>query len=243
MKQSFLILILAIGFGQFVSAQADRDFSFGLRAGVLFGGPIPNESNPDSTDGQPGIGPSLALVFGYQLTPRLRLTAELGYSFKAVEYARLFRKDTLVEIELLPGITDTVPSFYFADVAGKMSLHYLEIPLLLDYQIKNRWRVKGGINSSFLLGGKDLGSATIQIGQGGVFEDTTVVFDNINDIKRIDFGFVLGGSYEFESGWWIEARGYRSIRDLYQKGFLAGQGLGDTRLYQTQGYLSLGYWF
>lgn len=243
MKNAVLILLLTLGLSNLLQAQRSDNLSVGVRAGILYGGPIPNEFNPDSSDGQPGIGPSLALTLRYHLSQRVRLMTEIGYSHKSVEYGRLFRKDTLVPIELLPGIMDTVPSFYYADVSGKMSLHYLEIPLLVEYQVSNRVLVRGGLNSSILLGGKDEGSAVIQIGEGGIFEDTTIVFDNINDINRIDLGVTLGGVFHFGKGWYMEIRGYRSLRDLYQKGFLARQGLGDTKLYQTQGYLGLGYWF
>ena len=226
-----------------LQAQEKGDFNWGVRAGVIYGGPIPNEVDPDSSEGAPGLGPSLAATFSYQLTPRLRLSAEVGFSLKSVEYGRLFRQDTLVPIELLPGIVDTVPSFYYADVTGKMGLYYLEIPILADYQIRERWRLQGGINTSVFVGGKDEGQAEIQIGEGGIFEDRTFEFENSEDINRVDFGFVLGSAYEFPTGFWIGVRGYRSIRDLYRKGFLAAQGLGDTRLYQTQFYLNAGYWF
>lgn len=235
----FFVLCL----GSLLPAQSQDDFSIGARVGILYGGPIPNQFDPDSTDGNPGIGPSLALTFKYQLSPKVRLIAEVGYALKSVEYGRLFRKDTLVPIELLPGVQDTVPSFYYADVAGSMGLHYLEIPVMVEYALSNRILVRGGINSAILLGGEDVGSAEIQIGEGGIFEDTTVVFDNINDIKRLDLGLTLGGVFQIGKGWYAEIRGYRSLRDLYKKGFLARQGLGDIKLYQTQGYLSLGYWF
>ena len=89
-------------------AQEKGDFKWGVRVGVAYGGPIPNEVDPDSSQGSPRLGPSLAATFSYQLTPRLQLTAELGYSIKSVDYGRLFRQDTLVPIELLPGIVDTV---------------------------------------------------------------------------------------------------------------------------------------
>lgn len=229
---------------QQVLSQTNEDLSWGARLGVLYGGPIPSTAlDPDSSSGKPGLGPSFALSARYELSPKWSLTAEVGYAYKGVAYGQLIRQDTNVTLELLPGMVDTVPSFYFADVAGIMKLHYLEIPLMVEFHPKSWMSIKAGFNSALLLGGQDAGTAEIQIGDGGIFQDTTITYENIDGINRFDGGIVVGGAVELPSGWWIEVRGYRSLRNLYKPGYLASQGVREAQLYHTQGYLGVGYRF
>jgi len=240
---TFLIILFATCI-QSIKAQTNEALDFGARLGLLYGGPIPSTAlNPDSSSGSPGLGPSFAVSAHYALSKKWHLTAELGYAYKGVEYGQLVRQDTMVTLELLPGIVDTVPSFYFADVNGSMKLHYLEIPLMVEFHPNDWMRIKAGFNSALLLGGEDAGTAEIQIGDGGVFQDTTITYENIDGINRLDGGIVLGGGVELPSGWWIEVRGYRSLRNLYKPGYLASQGVREAQLYQTQGYLGVGYRF
>lgn len=242
MRSRFAIaLFLALGclVGQ-ISAQ---NVHFGLRAGILGGGPIPNESNPDSSSGSLGVGPSFAVRASFDIGEKWSLHSELGYAFRGATYAQLYRKDTMVTLELIPNVFDTVPSFYYADVNGKMNLHYLELPLFFQYHATQRLRAQGGILPAFLLGGSDKGTAEIQIGEGGVFDDTTTVFNNIGEMNTFDFGVFAGVSYVLPAGFWVEFRGSRSLTRLYQKGFLANRGFENTRLYHTQFYLGVGYRF
>lgn len=219
-------------------------FDFGVRAGGLYGGPIPTKIDPDSSDGRPGTGLSAAVWASYEISDRVRVRAELGYAWKGADYSLLIRTDTNVTLELLPGVVDTVPSFYFADVTGSMSLHYLELPIFLQYETLPGLSLDAGINLGFLLGGSDEGTAEIQIGEGGIFEDTLTSFQNYPvDLQSFDFGLLLGATYDFDFGLQLQLRGYRSIRGLYRKGFFDEQGLDGNRMYHTQFYLGAGWRF
>ena len=218
-------------------------WSLGIRGGVMLGGPIPAESDPDSTDGSLAIGPSGGVFLRKEIAPRWQLQAGVNYAFKGATYHQLYRSDTMMAVEIFPGFTDTVPTYFYADVNGKMGLHYLDIP------IQARWNIKGGSWLSFggyvsaLLGGKDAGTVDIQIGHGTFFPDTTTAFDNIAEIRRMDAGLVIGGTFELKQGLLFEISAQRSLRGLYRKGFLASQGLPEIPLYQTQFYFGLGWVF
>ncbi len=237
------ILFLACAF--FVTQTTwGQEIDWGVRAGAIFGGPIPTNVSPDSSDGTPGWGPSLAVWASYALTPKLKVRAELGYSYKAADYSLLIRTDTSVTLELLPGIVDTVPSFYFADVNGSLGLHYLELPIFIQYETFPRLHLNAGINLGYLLAGSDDGTADIQIGEGGIFEDTLTTFANFPDeLQRFDLGVLLGSSYTFDFGLELEIRGYRSLTGLYRKGFFDSQGLPGNQNFNTQVFLGAGWRF
>ena len=94
-----ILVAFALLWSTSLRAQTESDFSWGVKGGIVYGGPIPNDSNPDSTHGAAGLGPTLGLTFSYHLSDRFRLIAEVGYSMKSVEYQRHFRQDILVALE------------------------------------------------------------------------------------------------------------------------------------------------
>ncbi len=222
---------------------AQSPWQWGVRGGVMLGGPIPAKSNPDSSSGKLAVGPSVGGFVEYSLAERWRIHAGLAYAYKGATYQQLYRNDTLMPLEIFPGVVDTVPTFYYADVNGKMALHYLDLPILAEWRATKHMWLQGGVYASALLGGSDKGDIQIQIGNGQVFPDTTTTFDNIQEIQRIDFGVTLGGRYEWKQGPFIEFRAQRSLRSLYRKGFFASQGLDEVALYHTQFYIGLGWIF
>lgn len=220
-----------------------QGIDFGLRAGLLYGGPVPTEINKDSSSGGPIAGPSVAAWGAWKMNEKWSLRAELGYALKGADYQQIIRNDTLVELELIPNVFDTIPSFYVANVSGSMRLHYLEAPIFLQFEAFPGLQVNLGFKPAFLLGGSDAGEARIQIGEGGVFDDTTAVFENLPDMQGFDLGLMAGATYSFDFGLQLEIRGYRSLRGLYRKGFLDQQGLEGVRMYHTHGYFGVGWRF
>ncbi len=241
MKKCMIVIAAMVLMAGHIWAQSP--WQFGLRAGVMLGGPIPAESDPDSSSGNLSVGPSGGAFVQYRLSERWQLQLGLAYAYKGASYQQLYRNDTLMPLQIFPGLVDTVPTYYYADASGKMTLHYLDLPLLVKWRAAKGMWVQAGPYCSLLLGGKDAGSADIQIGDGLLFPDTTITFDNIGEIRRLDAGFCLGGSYELDNGLFFEMRAQRSIRGLYRKGFLSSQGLPEIPLYHTQFYVGLGWRF
>ena len=226
-----------------VSSLHAQSLDWGLRAGLLYGGPVPTEINADSSEGKPLVGPSAALWGSWQISEKWSLRAELGYAMKGANYEQIIRNDTNIVLELIPNVFDTLPSFYVAFVEGSMKLHYLELPVFLQFESLPGLDVNLGLNPAVLLGGSDAGEARVQIGEGGLFEDTTTVFENLPEMQRFDLGLMAGATYQFGFGLQLEIRGYRSLRGLYRKGFLDEQGLKGVRMYHTHGYFGVGWRF
>jgi hypothetical protein len=230
-----LALLLPMGLGPRQSAVGDSR--------VLLGGPIPAQSDPDSASGKLAVGPAGGGFFTWQIAERWRMNIGISYAFKGATYQQIYRNDTLMPLQIFPGVVDTVPTYYYADAHGKMSLHYLDLPILVEFQPTKHMHIQAGPYLSLLLGGKDAGAANIQIGDGTLFPDTTTTFDNIHEIRRLDYGVCLGGSYALKNGLFFEMRAQRSLRGLYRKGFLASQGLPDIPLYHTQFLVGIGWRF
>lgn len=224
-------------------AHAQSPVQFGLRAGAILGGPVPAKSDPDSSDGSLLVGPGGGAFVAFQAAPRWRFELGLHYAMKGATYQQLYRNDTLMPLEIFPGTVDTVPTYYYANANGRMRLHYLDLPLTAQFSIaKNAWLHLGGY-ASVLLGGKDVGTVDIQIGDGTVFPDTTISFNNVAEIRRVDAGLTVGGSYELPMGLGFEFRAQRSLVGLYRKGFMSSQGLEEIPLFHTQFYIGLHWRF
>ncbi|HEX2898490.1 MAG TPA: outer membrane beta-barrel protein [Bacteroidia bacterium] len=241
MRQLWIGLGLVFFLANGLAAQSA--WHWGIRGGMMLGGPVPSKSNPDSSSGKLAVGPSAGIFLERSMSERWRIHAGIAYAYKGATYQQLYRNDTLMALEIFPGVVDTVPTFYYADVNGKMALHYLDLPILAEWRATKRMWLQGGLYLGALLGGKDAGDIQIQIGDGQLFPDTSTTFDNIQEIQRLDWGLALGGRYEWEQGPFIEFRAQRSLRGLYRKGFLASQGLDEIALYHTQFYFGLGWMF
>lgn len=217
-------------------------WQLGARLGITYGGAIPTESDPDSSSGSGRLLPALRFSVARDLGERFRLEAGLTASLRGATYGQLYRNDTLMPLEIFPGVTDTVPTYYLADARGRMDLAYLEMPLLLHWRPTRRMEVFAGPYLGCLVRGQDVGTVQIQIGDGTLFPDTTVRYDNIGAIHRLDHGFCLGGSFVLVEGLHIECMAQRSTRGLYRRGFLASQGLPEVPLYHTQFAVALQLW-
>lgn len=100
--------------------------------------------------------------------------------------------------------------------SGNYRVLYFDFPLLLTYDLNEKFSLIGGAQPSFLLHARtrDRGAIT-------------------QDIKTIDFGLLIGGWYEIDDTWSVGARFSHSItRD---------SKLGVTRSYNANFQLSVGY--
>lgn len=82
----------------------------------------------------------------------------------------------------------------------KLKLTYLNVPVLLQYMVNNGFRLQTGPQLGFLLSAKQK------------FGDVTVDVDDL--IKSVDFAWVFGAGYLFQSGIGIDARYNLGIADI-----------------------------
>ncbi len=141
------LLLIALLYVSIVNAQ-----DINIVAGVSYGGPKPTEF-VDSTSGKPLVGAVAGFSLSFPLSERLSFSPGMYYSFRGLDYSQSFTRDTMFTVEI-NGTIGEVPSFYTAYVNGKMSLHYFEVPLLIEYRI---WKFKMTVGPYvlFLIAGKD----------------------------------------------------------------------------------------
>lgn len=239
-KFRYLCLLIFLVGGVQLSAQKVQ---FGIYAGPNFGGPIPRTLNPDSSSGTPLLSFTGGPAIRIELNKKWSLQAELNFAGKGADYSQWYHRDTLVLLELIPGRIDTVPSYYRADINGKMRLGYLDIPLLVNFHPNERMRFGLGLQPSFLVSGQDTGTVQVKIGDGTLFPDEFQQFDNIDDMNRFGLGLSLQASYSFPFGLELGLKADRALIKLYKDGFFERRGFEDNPMYHTQFAFRLGWWW
>lgn len=212
---------------------AQAQFTFGLRGGVNYGGPIGKVDG----EGVPYFGEHVGLEFGYRFTPKIALYADVMWSYKKVRYTQTSQGDSTV---IVNGFPLTIP--YTTTVNGKLTLHYIDIPLLFQYKINKHGSVEGGFMFSYLASGSDRGRTDVVFVANGAF-NRQEEFNNFNRLHRTDYGVMIGGSYHTNFGMSFSVRASRGFRPLYQKGFFSSKGNPEIPLYNTFVYLTAAYTF
>ena len=108
-------------------------------------------------------------------------------------------------------------------------LHYLNLPVMVDYRIWNGLSLQGGMEFGRLMSAR-LKSAGENVDGGLFFED-------------YDLGLVAGLEYQIKGGFFVGARhifGIYSIQELELTG-QNGAGLGTSKNRNSATQLSLGY--
>ena len=211
---------------------------FSLGAGLNYGGPLPTET-VDSTDGKPLPGLMGGISYTIPINKRFSFSPALYYSFRGVEYSQSFTRDTLFTV-VFNGTSGQVPSFYTAYVNGAMRLHYIDIPLLVSYQLK-KMRLLFGPYFSVLVAGKDAGHLRVVIGQGGCIDDYNDAYNNFTAIRKVEPGFIIGSIMPIYKNLGLESRVSRSFFSLYRPGALPDRGQGGGKMFNTFVHFGLVY--
>lgn len=209
-----------------------------LGVGLNYGGPLPTEFK-DSTSGKPIAGLMAGLSYSIPLSKRFSFTMAMYYAFRGVEYSQSFTRDTLFTV-VFNGISGQVPSFYTAYVSGAMRLHYIDIPLLIAYRIKN-FQFIFGPYFSVLVAGKDAGNIRVVIGTGVFYDDYFDNYDNFNAIRKLEQGFMIGSIMPIYKNFSIETKVSRSFFSLYSPGELPDRGQGGGKMFNTFVHVGLVY--
>ncbi len=133
-----------------------QDINFGIKAGVN----LANMMGDDIENNSMKIGAFGGVYANMSLTDDIFFQPELLYSMQGAEFE--------------------------GDTDGKITLDYLNIPLMFQYGVTENIRVELGPQVGILL------TSETEI------EDITV--DTKDDTKSIDFGVNAGGSYYMENG-------------------------------------------
>ncbi|MFH1050185.1 MAG: porin family protein [bacterium] len=236
------ILLCLLLFSSIVFAEENTmDFDFGVKAGLIYGGPIPTIFLENLTF-TPLLGPHFGVYCNYKVNDRITLQPEISISLKGANYDTFYRRDTIVETEI-DGVTGLVPTFYTAMIKGDMALFYIDIPVFLNYKISEKFDLSAAAQISYLIGGKNDINARVIVGEGGFYDDLKKYYDNYGFLNSLDFAFCLGASYLLSERFSITAYGTRAITPLYKDSFKTDKELDAGKMYHTDFILALVYRF
>jgi hypothetical protein len=213
-----------------------QDCSIG--AGVSYGGPLPVKAI-DSSNGKPKAGLMAGASFSIALGKYFTFSPALYYSFHGVDYSQSFTRDTMITV-VINNHSGQVPSFYTAYVNGAMRLHYIDIPLLLNYRY-GKSQLMLGPYFSFLFAGKDVGNVRVVIGNGGFYEDQYEEYNNFYAISKVEYGIMIGSNMPIYKKLSIEIQAMRSLRSLYRPDKITDRGQRNVKMFNTFVKLGLVY--
>jgi hypothetical protein len=213
-----------------------------ILAGAAYGGPIPRPSSPDAK-GQPHWGPQLSLSFDSFLGQKAGWGAQLQWAYSSLNYSDFYRRDTIVTIQA-GGQDLRVPTYYTANVDGKMRHHYIYLHLFGFYQPFPRNRIFFGPYLGYLAAADDPGIVRIVIGQGGLLPDINESFNNSDKIHRMEFGVSGGGRIFALPRLFVGILASRSFFNMYKPSFYESTRNNQKGLFfNTYVHLSVGYIF
>lgn len=217
-----------------------QEHAISVLAGANYGGPIPRPSSPEA-QGQPKWGPQLALSYDSFLGKKTGWGAQIHWAYSSLLYSDRYRRDTVVTIQA--GTQELkVPTYYTAEVDGRMRHHYIYLHLFGFYQPFPRNRIQFGPYLGYLAAADDPGNVHITIGQGGLLPDIDEPFNNSDKIHRLEFGISGGGRIFTLPRLFVGILASRSFFNMYQPAFYEStRNSQKGRFFNTYVHVSVGY--
>ncbi len=175
-----------------------QEMEFGLKGGLNIGTPVGVAEK--GAKGSVGVGPLIGMYFSYDLGTRWILNGEFLYSYKGASFHTPTSGDTIYKYNTITP-TDTIPSeahtSYRGWVDGKFDNRYIDIPLYVSYKLSRRFLLNFGGYVSYLVSGKNTGTADIEVGdpKSPFTNVTDEPFDQSHELNKWDYGLMLGTTY------------------------------------------------
>jgi hypothetical protein len=219
-----IVIISLIGFS--LNAQIN------VGVGTNIGGALPNEK----TEGSSAIlypGAYLSFGYGIPISDKIIFNPNISFDLRMFDYLATQKKDTVVEAEVL-GVIANVPTYYQANIHGKMRLGgiYTEFPI--EYRFSHRSKLSFGIYGSALPYKSDNISINVKIGEGGLLPDIDSSYNNKSKINSFDGGLSLGGSIDINERLLLSINAYRSLSRFYKMDAVKNDAGEDIAFYYTQ---------
>lgn len=143
---------------------------------------------------------------------------------------------------------------YYESQTQTLKLTYINIPFLLKYNIVNHLTIDAGPQLGFILSGKNVlqytdstdpsNNETIELNalQDGTFTSGGVTYSYKSSVKRMDFSLNIGGTYDINDKFYVQARYNRGISNI-DKNSTAGSNTSSWNLKNSVFQLSVGYKF
>ena len=190
-----------------------------------------------SADGNIRAGFAAGVDVNYQISKHIALSTGLFYSLQGSARNYSFKIGSLEGISNYDVNGHRVGStpFELKD-KSKLSLSYLQIPILANVYLFKGFAVKAGVQPGFLLSAKDKEDVT------GITSTTSNGRHKTTDVKSnyksFDFSVPVGVSYELSNGLMIDARYEIGLTDVVKSGTTLDKN-GKNSVIQ----ISLGYKF
>jgi hypothetical protein len=169
------------------------------------------------------LGPRLGAFIRLKFNEKLYFQVEALYSAKGGNYKTPVSGDTIYE-QVLLGDTFYIPTWYKGWVEGEFGNVYIDFPLQARYQFSPRFGVLLGPQISYLIRGKNKGTADIQIGENYsmVYDEPFDISDKIN---KWDYSIILGASYESYSRLNFDLGLSYGLRSIFEEGYTEMDGV------------------
>ncbi len=214
-KGTLVLAMLLLSMIGFVRSQG---LEFGLKGGFMLG--TPYGVAEDGATGKLGAGPSFGIFVRGQLNFRWKVQAEFLYSRKGSTFKTPVEGDTLYRDEQ-NGQSYLVHTVYNGWVEGEFDNVYLDIPVIFLYRLNTKWNILIGPQFSYLLKGKNKGTADIEVGDPEnpftTVEDEP--FDQSEQLKKWDYGILVGGMYHINNKMDIGLSATTGLFSIYDKNY------------------------
>lgn len=211
------IVQLAI-LGSLSTPVAAQRAEYGVKAGVNFGSVIgPIEKN---ASGKLVAGPNVGFYNYLPVKNRWAILSEINYSLKGADFSQESKTgESHFDIPEM-GWKDFPAPYTAFNLKGFMHLHYLEIPIMVQYSAGSKVAFGIGPQIAWLLKGKSEITQDIYVGIDSnypltVFEDTTVMLQN--HLNRLDWGATAGIRFQNQKKISGSLRISSSLTSIYRK--------------------------
>jgi hypothetical protein len=215
------IIVFSFVFFNLANAQ-NNHLSWGLKLGANIGAPIPFGNIPKGATGAPIVGLNIGSWISYNFNPKLSVKFEFCYSVKGASFKTPLDSQYYEDIVYLPlpgggSIPNTVKTYFTGKAEGKFDNQYLEWPLYLQYKVRKRLLLTGGVYFAYMFA-----TATYADGEGTVGYSTTIVTRSIpfdKELNKFDWGFRLGTAYTNSGKFIIDADLSYGVASVFKKSY------------------------
>ncbi|MDI9256780.1 porin family protein [Flavobacterium sedimenticola] len=219
--KKMLVMLTLLGFVYISQAQ---EVKWGIKAGYS----VSNfKGDYDQIDYVSGFHAGGLVKMG--LNEKWGLQAELLYAMEGGQYDLAISEPPLS-----------------AKIAEKVTLGYLNLPLMAQYKVAGGLTLEAGPQIGFLLSGKTEYNSEVTIGEEIITDSGEI--DIKDRLKTLSYGVNLGLGYEFKNNLFLQARYHLGLANISKENTTANEeeeplGLNPDQL-KNQGFqFSLGYRF
>jgi hypothetical protein len=221
-----LTRLFIISVALFLLHQEDhaQRIAFGFKGGATTGTPY---SKPkEGASGGLGTGLDLGAFLKHEFSRHFSVRMELFYSFKGASFDTPISGDTNYA-EVILGTTYLIPTSYSGRAKGTFENNYLNLPLFLSYKAGKRFDLMAGPQISYLIKGRNSGTADVVVGADPNYPYTSVTgkpFDQSDYLNKWDYSFSCGTIFEANPRLNINLNFSRGFNSVFNKNYKSSNG-------------------